>query len=222
MIKVYISLILNDTGGYHSSESTDEDSRKGSYEITTQDSGDSSDATSVGTNSQPGTVNSMTPGAAEAIATLKGEPSLSISMLKYDSTTYPTGAREKSSRPKGHVFLPESPPSSGDSTPSSSPQMQRKGCAPRFLSKSPKAGRGTQGQYDLSTAEAGQGDIPGYTEVDRAKTAKDEKRAKQSGKEWWLNRNFYQRTRMKKTDILLLSTWSYSSNLYGIDTLILM
>ncbi|XP_030851024.1 uncharacterized protein LOC580608 isoform X2 [Strongylocentrotus purpuratus] len=58
-------------GGYHSSESTDEDNRKGSYEVTTQDSGDSSDATSVGTNSQPGTINSMTPGAAEAIATLK-------------------------------------------------------------------------------------------------------------------------------------------------------
>ena len=79
-----------------------------------------------------------------------------------------------------------------------------------------------QGQYDLSTAEAGQGDIPGYTEVDRAKTAKDDKQAKQSGKEWWLNRNFYQRIGMKKTDILLLSKGSYSPNLYEIENLILM
>ncbi|XP_041462368.1 uncharacterized protein LOC121413570 isoform X3 [Lytechinus variegatus] len=63
-----------DLGGYHSSESTDEESRKGSYDLA-QESGDSSDATSVGTNSQPGSINSMSPGAAEAIESLKEKSS---------------------------------------------------------------------------------------------------------------------------------------------------
>nr|XP_054753385.1 uncharacterized protein LOC129259125 isoform X3 [Lytechinus pictus] len=63
-----------DLGGYHSSESTDEESRKGSYDLA-QESGDSSDAMSIGTNSQPGSINSMSPGAAEAIESLKEQSS---------------------------------------------------------------------------------------------------------------------------------------------------
>ncbi|XP_041462366.1 CNK3/IPCEF1 fusion protein-like isoform X1 [Lytechinus variegatus] len=170
-----------DLGGYHSSESTDEESRKGSYDLA-QESGDSSDATSVGTNSQPGSINSMSPGAAEAIESLKGEPS-PISIIKYDQTTYPAGAREKSRRPQGKLFIPSSPPSSTDSTPSSSPQVQHRGCAPRLLGKSSKSPRGMQKEYDLSTWEPGQGGIPGYTEVDEGKRkTKEDRKAKQSEK----------------------------------------